>query len=87
MQLTLQKKSQVLKDANCPIDTKFIAQFIQSLDPKVRNFRLVAGNIEALLLVHQKQLMHEEAKTFADEQSAVVTNQKPVSLPKRASRK
>jgi hypothetical protein len=85
--INIAEKSQVLKDANCPIDTKFIAQFIQSLDPKVRNFRLVAGNIEALLLAHQKQLMYDDQKPIAAEQPAVVTNQKPTTLPKRASRK
>ena len=85
--INIAEKSQVLKQADCPIDTGFIAQFIQSLDPKVRNFRLVAGNVEALLLAHQKQLMYDQQSPVVAEQPVVVSNQKPTNSPKRTSRK
>ncbi len=87
--IKIAEQSKVLQEANCPIDRAFIAQIIQSLDPKIRNFRLVAGNVEALLLAHQKHLIEQQ---MIEHQKAVaakpiVKNQKPASLPKTVARK
>ncbi len=48
------ESSEVLKEAHCPVDKELIAHLIQNLDEKHRNFRFVAGNVEALLLVNNK---------------------------------
>ncbi len=82
--INIAEKSQVLQDAHCPIDKNYIAEFIQNVDPQVRNFRLVAGNVEAVLLAHQKQLMIQQ---LIASQKPVIKNQKSKSLSKTVARK
>lgn len=52
--INVAEKSSVLKQANCPVNPGLIVKWVQSFDERSRNFRFVAGNVEALLLAHNK---------------------------------
>ncbi len=53
--------STVLKEADCSVDKNLIAHWVQSFDEKHRNFRYVAGNIEALLLLNKQASLEATA--------------------------
>jgi hypothetical protein len=52
--INIAEKSAALKQADCAVNKELIAKWVQSFDEKSRNFRFVAGNVEALLLVNNK---------------------------------
>lgn len=52
--MRIAEKSNVLKDANFVVHKDEFAQGIQTLQPKNRNFRYVAGNVEAFALANKK---------------------------------
>lgn len=52
--LRVAENSSVLKQANCPVNPELIVKWIQGFNERSRNFRFVAGNVEAMLLANNK---------------------------------
>ncbi|MDP3788415.1 MAG: hypothetical protein Q8Q60_03830 [Candidatus Chromulinivorax sp.] len=55
------ENSEVLKQAHCDVNKDLIALWVQSFDEKHRNFRFVAGNVEALLLTNKQANLEARA--------------------------
>lgn len=59
--INVAQHSQLLQQAHCPIDKDLIALWIEKIDEKQRNFRYIAGNVEALLLLSYQHAQKQVA--------------------------